>query len=69
MHRKRLGKQIETAYKLFKNIHPEEFPEVLKAYQNIDIKLDSDVEVVKGFTVYDKLAMCSANQNWATTSR
>jgi len=54
MHRKRLGKQIETAYKLFKNISPEDFPEVLKAYQNIDIKLDSDLEALKGFTVYDK---------------
>ncbi len=54
MHRKRLGKQIETTYKLFKNIHPEELTEVLKAYENIDTKLDSEVEVPKGFTVYDK---------------
>ncbi len=54
MHRKRLVKQIETTYKLFNKIHPEEFPEVLKAYQNIDIKLDSDKEVSKGFTVNDK---------------
>ena len=54
MHRKRLLKQIETTYDLFQTIHPQELDEVLKEYQDIDIKLDKEDEVVKGFTIYDK---------------
>jgi hypothetical protein len=54
MHRKRLLKQIETTYDLFQTIHPQELDEVLKEYQDIDIKLDKEEEVVEGFTIYDK---------------
>ncbi len=54
MHRKRLLKQIETTYDLFKTIRPQELGEVLKEYQDIDIKLDKKEEVIEGFTIYDK---------------
>ncbi len=54
MHRKRLLKQIETTYDLFQTIHPQELDEVLKEYQDIDIKLDKKEEVIEGYTIYDK---------------
>ncbi len=54
MHRKRLLKQIETTYDLFRTIRPEELEEVLKEYQDIDIKLDKNEEVIEGFTILDK---------------
>ncbi|MBD0850345.1 relaxase/mobilization nuclease domain-containing protein [Maribacter arenosus] len=54
MHRKRLLKQIETTYDLFRTIHPQELGEVLKEYQDIDIKLDKKEETTEGFTIYDK---------------
>ena len=54
MHRKRLLKQIETSYNLFKTIRPHDLKEVLKDYQNIDIKLDKDGDTNGGYTIYDK---------------
>jgi len=54
MHRKRLLKQIETTYNLFKTIHPQDLKEVLKNYQNIDIKLDTKGYNILGYTIYDK---------------
>jgi uncharacterized protein (UPF0297 family) len=54
MHRKRLLKQIETTYNLFKTIHPKDLKEVLKNYQNIDIKLDTKGNTILGYTIYDK---------------
>ena len=54
MHRKRLLKQIETTYDLFKNIRPHDLREVLKEYQDIDIKLDKKEDIVEGYTIYDK---------------
>ena len=54
MHRKRLLKQIETTYGLFKTIHPNGLEDVLKEYQDIDIKLDKNEEVIEGFTIYDR---------------
>ncbi len=54
MHRKRLLKQIETTYGLFKTIRPHALKEVLKEYQDIDIKLDQKKDVIKGYTIYDK---------------
>lgn len=54
MHRKRLLKQIETTYNLFKTIKPHDLKEVLKEYQNIDIKLDLDGDSSLGYTIYDK---------------
>ncbi|AKA36009.1 relaxase/mobilization nuclease domain-containing protein [Flagellimonas lutaonensis] len=50
MHRKRLLKQIETTYNLFKTIHPQDLKEVLKNYQNIDIKLDTKGDTISGYT-------------------
>jgi len=54
MHRKRLLKQIETTYGLFQTIRPHDLEEVLKEYQDIDIKLDTKEDVIEGFTIYDK---------------
>jgi len=54
MHRKRLLKQIETTYDLFQTINPQELDEVLKEYQDINIKLDKEEDVIDGFTIYDK---------------
>jgi len=55
MHRKRLLKQIESTYGLFRTIHPYDLKDVLKDYQDIDIKLDIREQVIEGFTIYDKL--------------
>ncbi|MFS4445436.1 relaxase/mobilization nuclease domain-containing protein [Maribacter sp. 2307UL18-2] len=54
MQRKRLLKQIETTYKLFKTIRPNDLQDVLKEYQRIDIKLDIKGFVIEGYTVFDK---------------
>ncbi|SDF02342.1 Relaxase/Mobilisation nuclease domain-containing protein [Pricia antarctica] len=54
MHRKRLLKQIETTYALFKTIRPHDLEEVLKEYQDIDIKLDKKEDTILGYTIYDK---------------
>ncbi len=54
MHRKRLLKQIETTYDLFKTIRPHDLGEVLKEYQDIDIKLDKKEDIIEGYTIYDK---------------
>ncbi|SFR33880.1 Relaxase/Mobilisation nuclease domain-containing protein [Robiginitalea myxolifaciens] len=54
MHRKRLLKQIETTYNLFKTIKPHDLEEVLRKYQNIDIKLDTKGDTIEGYTIFDK---------------
>ena len=54
MHRKRLLKQIETTYDLFRTIHPHDLQDVVKEYQDLDIKLEKKEEVIEGFTIYDK---------------
>jgi len=54
MHRKRLLKQIETTYDLFQTIHTHDLEEVVKEYQDIDIKLDKKEEVIEGFTIHDR---------------
>ena len=54
MHSKRLLKQMETTYDLFQTIHPHDLQDVVKEYQDLDIKLDKKEEVIEGFTIYDK---------------
>ena len=54
MHRKRLLKQIGNTYDLFRTIHPNDLEDVVKEYQDLDIKLDKKEEVIEGFTIYDK---------------
>ncbi|WP_031442132.1 relaxase/mobilization nuclease domain-containing protein [Arenibacter algicola] len=54
MHRKRLLKQIETTYGLFKTIQPRELENVLKEYQCIDIKWEESQDAIEGYTIYDK---------------
>lgn len=54
MHRKRLLKQIETSYDLFQAIRPHDLDDVLKKYQDIDIKLDMKEDVIEGFNIYDR---------------
>ncbi len=54
MHRKRLLKQIETTYNLFKTIRPHDLKEVLKEHQGIEINLDGKGDTIVGYTIYDK---------------
>ena len=54
IHRKRLLKQIETTYGLFKTIQPRELEKVLEEYQSIDIKFDEREDAIEGYTIYDK---------------
>lgn len=54
MYRKRLLKQIETTYDLFQTIGPHDLEDVLKEYQDIDMKLDIKEGVIEGYTIYDK---------------
>ncbi|SDN11214.1 relaxase/mobilization nuclease domain-containing protein [Kriegella aquimaris] len=55
MVKKRLEKQINTAYGLFKTINPEHLPDILKIYQKLDCKVDYNEEgKAMGFTIYDK---------------
>jgi len=54
MHRKRLLKQIGTTYGLFRAIRPHDLVEVLKEYQDIDIKLDIKGDAVMEYTIHDK---------------
>jgi hypothetical protein len=54
MHQKRLLKQIETTYDLFQTIHPHDLEDVVKEYQDIDIKLDTREDLIEGFTIHDK---------------
>jgi len=54
LYRKRLLKQIETTYGLFKTIQPKELAEVLEEYQDIDIKLDRKGDAIMGYTIYDR---------------
>jgi len=53
--KKRLEKQINTTYRLFKTINPKHFPDILKSHQKLDCKVNyDDEEKVVGFTIYDK---------------
>lgn len=54
MHRKRLKKQIQTAYGLFSTISPNDLAHVLKGYQDIEIKLDREGDARMGYTIFDK---------------
>ncbi|MFD0796281.1 relaxase/mobilization nuclease domain-containing protein [Maribacter chungangensis] len=54
MQRKRLLKQIETTYGLFKTIRPHDLIDVFKGYQDIDVKLDKKGDVIEGYTIFDK---------------
>ena len=55
MVKKRLEKQLQTTYGLFRTIHPEHLPDILKSHHNLDCRLDY---VKNGkttdFTIYDK---------------
>ncbi|WP_373517858.1 relaxase/mobilization nuclease domain-containing protein [Pricia sp.] len=55
MVKKRLEKQLRTAYGLFRTINPEHLPDILKAHQKLDCKVEYDEEgKAVDFTVYDK---------------
>ncbi|MCM4170528.1 hypothetical protein DHD32_03470 [Arenibacter sp. TNZ] len=55
MVKKRLEKQLRTTYKLFRTINPGHLPEILKAHQKLDCKLDYDAKgKLVDFTIYDK---------------
>ena len=55
MVKKRLEKQLQTTYGLFRTIDPEQLPDILESYQNLDCKVDYDEEEkAVDFTIYDK---------------
>ncbi len=55
MVKKRLEKQLQTTYGLFRTIDPEHLPDILGAYQNLDCKIEYDREEnAIDFTIYDK---------------
>jgi len=55
MHKKRLEKQLLTTFQLFKRIHPEDLPHILKSYQKIDAKVRyHDDGRPLDFTIFDK---------------
>ena len=55
MVKKRLEKQVQTTYGLFRTISPEKLPEILESYQNLDCKIDYDEEEkAVDFTIQDK---------------
>jgi len=55
MVKKRLEKQIQTTYGLFRMINPEHLPDILESYQKLECKLDyNEEEKTIDFTIYDK---------------
>ncbi|AZQ59851.1 hypothetical protein EJ994_13985 [Maribacter sp. MJ134] len=55
MVKRRLEKQLQTTYELFKTIDPEHLPDILESYQKLDCKVDYDEEEkAVDFTIYDK---------------
>ncbi len=55
MVKKRLEKQLQTTYGLFRTISPEHLPDILESYQNLDCKVNYDDEgEAMDFTIYDK---------------
>ncbi len=55
MIKKRLEKQLQTTYGLFRTIDPEHLPDILESYQNLHCKIDYDEqEEAVDFTIYDK---------------
>ena len=55
MVKKRLEKQLQTTYGLFRTIDPEHLPDILQSYQNLDCRVDYDEEEkAVDFTIQDK---------------
>ena len=55
MVKKRLEKQLQTTYGLFRTIDPEQLPDILQSYQNLDCRVDYDEEEkAVDFTIQDK---------------
>ena len=55
MVKKRLEKQLDTTYELFKTIDPEDLPDILESYQKLDCKIEYDEqENPVDFIIYDK---------------
>ncbi len=55
MVKKRLEKQLRTTYGLFRTIDPEHLPEILKAHQKLDCKMEYNGNgKAVDLTVYDK---------------
>ena len=55
MVKKRLEKQLQTTYGLFRTVDPEQLPDILQSYQKLDCKVDYDEEEkAVDFTIYDK---------------
>ncbi|MCM4174293.1 hypothetical protein DHD32_22785 [Arenibacter sp. TNZ] len=55
MVKKRLEKQLDITYNLFKTIDPEDLPDILESYQKLDCMAEYDEEEkVVDFTIHDK---------------
>ena len=55
MVKKRLEKQLQTTYGLFRTINPEHLPDILESYQKLDCNVVYDEEEKAiDFTIYDK---------------
>ena len=55
MVKKRLEKQLDTTYNLFKTIDLEDLPDILESYQKLDCKIEYDEqENPVDFIIYDK---------------
>lgn len=55
MVKKRLEKQIQTTYKLFRTLRPDHLPEILGSHQKLDCRLNyNDQGQEVDFTIYDK---------------
>ncbi len=53
--KKRLEKQLDTTYGLFKMINPEDLPDILESYQKLDCNIEYvEEEKAMDFTIYDK---------------
>lgn len=67
MVKKRLEKQLRTTYKLFRTIHPENLPNILKSHQRLDCMAEYDEEGnPMDFTIYDKSGYVLKSEEIAT---
>lgn len=70
MVKKRLEKQLQTTHGLFRTINPEQLPDILESYQNLDCKVDyDDEEKAVDFTIYDKSGYVLKAEEIATNVR
>jgi len=68
MVKKRLEKQLRTTYGLFKTIHPEHLPDILKTYQKLECSIDYDENgKAINFSIHDKSGYVLRSEEIAKT--